>query len=148
MSPSSSGVSSLGSSWNSPTLTQPFPLPTPSPPSPSVNTPFASDSPVCALLELSGDLIRVEEKGTDSDEGIVSDNSFEEEDNHKRKKVRRTNDQIHRGAPLLKRCYSANFSNLNKNAATRCNTRLSMQYRVYRFNNLARKTLKQINFIF
>ena len=99
MSPVSSGVSSLGSSWNSPSLTTPpFPLPTPPPPSPATPTTFPSpspseeeDSPVSALLQLSGDLIRAhaaaEEKATDSDEGIVSDNSFESEDNHKRKKV-------------------------------------------------------------
>jgi len=100
MSPSSSGVSSLGSSWNSPSLTTPpFPLPTPSPPSTDTPTTFPSpspseeeeDSPVSALLQLSGDLIRAqaaeEEKATDSDEGIVSDNSFESEDNHKRKKT-------------------------------------------------------------
>ena len=71
MSPSSSGVSSLGSSWNSPTLTPPFPLP--------------SDSPVSALLELSGDYTM--EKNSDTDEGIVSDQSYEYDDNHKRKKV-------------------------------------------------------------
>ena len=70
MSPSSSGVSSLGSSWNSPTLTPPFPLP--------------SDSPVSALLELSGDYT-VEK--SDSDEGIASDHSFECHENKKIKKV-------------------------------------------------------------
>jgi hypothetical protein len=72
MSPSSSGVSSLGSSWSSPspTLTPPFPLP--------------PDSPVSALLELSGDF-QVEAGGLktaceETDEGIVSDQSYEYED--------------------------------------------------------------------
>ena len=65
MSPSSSGVSSLGSSWNTP----PFPLP--------------SDSPVSALLELSGDY--TPEKSSDSDEGIVSDHSYEYEEEMRKK---------------------------------------------------------------
>jgi len=97
MSPSSSGVSSLGSSWNSPTLTPPFPLPSvtppyslapPTPPSPSATvtttatavaaTSAADCSPVSALLELSGDLCTAGK--SDSDEGIVSDQSSEFDD--------------------------------------------------------------------
>ena len=87
MSPSSSGVSSLGSSWSSPspTLTPPFPLP--------------PDSPVSALLELSGDYLHHGGEGSslkttcdETDEGIVSDQSFEYEDatatNTMRTKVR------------------------------------------------------------
>ena len=76
MSPSSSGVSSLGSSWNSPA-----PL---TPPGFSSSSLAASDSPVSALLELSGDY-GLEKQHSDSDEGIVSDQSCEFE--QKRKKV-------------------------------------------------------------
>ena len=75
MSPSSSGVSSLGSSWNSPAPLTP----------PGFSSLAASDSPVSALLELSGDFGMLEKQHSDSDEGIVSDQSFEFEE--KRKKV-------------------------------------------------------------
>jgi hypothetical protein len=72
MSPSSSGVSSLGSSWSSPspTLTPPFPLP--------------PDSPVSALLELAERKTACDE----TDEGIVSDQSYDYEDNTATNKMR------------------------------------------------------------
>eukprot|EP00090_Calanus_glacialis_P013815 TRINITY_DN22465_c0_g1_i1.p1 TRINITY_DN22465_c0_g1~~TRINITY_DN22465_c0_g1_i1.p1 ORF type:complete len:617 (+),score=78.78 TRINITY_DN22465_c0_g1_i1:242-2092(+) len=91
MSPSSSGVSSLGTSWScpSPTLTPPFPLPPME----------GEDDPVEALLQLaqngreSSHVIttvtgNVEpSESMESDEGIVSDQSNEFEDNKKRLKT-------------------------------------------------------------
>jgi len=80
MSPSSSGVSSLGTSWScpSPTLTPPFPLPP------------SEDDPVEALLQLAQNGRETGKPATDSavstieamesDEGIVSDQSNEFED--------------------------------------------------------------------
>ena len=80
MSPSSSGVSSLGTSWSSlsPSLTPPFPLPP------------TEDDPVEALLQLSqngrealaqGEVtVSTTIEAMESDEGIVSDQSNEFED--------------------------------------------------------------------
>jgi len=82
MSPSSSGVSSLGTSWScpSPTLTPPFPLPP------------TEDDPVEALLQLAQNGREAAQPSTnpatgsttieamESDEGIVSDQSNEFED--------------------------------------------------------------------
>jgi hypothetical protein len=82
MSPSSSGVSSLGTSWTCsspcPSLTPPFPLP----PTEGCQE---EDDPVEALLQLSGNT-RDHER-SDTDEGIVSDQSNEFEENNKRLKV-------------------------------------------------------------
>jgi len=82
MSPSSSGVSSLGTSWScpSPTLTPPFPLP------PVDGADEMEDDPVEALLQLAQngreavnrDSNQIE--SMESDEGIVSDQSNEFED--------------------------------------------------------------------
>jgi len=83
MSPSSSGVSSLGTSWScpSPTLTPPFPLPPTPTPTP---TSEPDPDPVEALLLLkssvgvAGGVTAVEPQ--ESDEGIVSDQSNEFDD--------------------------------------------------------------------
>jgi len=92
MSPSSSGVSSLGTSWScpSPTLTPPFPLPPME----------GEDDPVEALLQLAQNgregahahmttvMGNVEPcESMESDEGIVSDQSNEFEDSKKRLKT-------------------------------------------------------------
>jgi len=82
MSPSSSGVSSLGTSWScpSPTLTPPFPLP------PVEGEPDETeDDPVEALLQLANINRGMSSHHTvlehmESDEGIVSDQSNEFED--------------------------------------------------------------------
>jgi len=86
MSPSSSGVSSLGTSWScpSPTLTPPFPLPP------------TEDDPVEALLQLAQNGREAPQPSTtstgsttieamESDEGIVSDQSNEFEDKKRMK---------------------------------------------------------------
>merc|ERR1719336_829841 len=87
MSPSSSGVSSLGTSWScpSPTLTPPFPLPP---------TDGEDPDPVEALLQLAANgrqcsLSTTNVTGTEqeSDEGIVSDQSNEFEENKKTEQV-------------------------------------------------------------
>merc|ERR1719370_644631 len=92
MSPSSSGVSSLGTSWScpSPTLTPPFPLPPME----------GEDDPVEALLQLAQNgregahahmttVMGSAEpcESMESDEGIVSDQSNEFEDSKKRLKT-------------------------------------------------------------
>merc|ERR1719211_884499 len=87
MSPSSSGVSSLGTSWScpSPTLTPPFPLPP---------TEAEDPDPVEALLQLAANGRQCSLSSTnvtateqESDEGIVSDQSNEFEENKKTEQV-------------------------------------------------------------
>merc|ERR1719461_1813024 len=87
MSPSSSGVSSLGTSWScpSPTLTPPFPLPP---------TEGEDPDPVEALLQLAANGRQCSLSSTnvtateqESDEGIVSDQSNEFEENKKTEQV-------------------------------------------------------------
>ena len=89
MSPSSSGVSSLGTSWtcSSPclSLTPPFPLPA------TGREDECQEDGVEALLQLS-DNSGDNERQSDTDEGIVSDQSNEfETENNKRLKVRQPN---------------------------------------------------------
>lgn len=90
MSPSSSGVSSLGTSWTCsspcPSLTPPFPSFTPPFPLPPTERDMEEGDPVEALLQLSGNN---REERSDTDEGIVSDqsNEFDREDSNKRLKT-------------------------------------------------------------
>ena len=90
MSPSSSGVSSLGTSWScsspSPSLTPPFPLPQADDEDEDEPMEEEQTDPVEALLQLSSSARDVEK--SDTDEGIVSDQSNDFEENNKRLKVR------------------------------------------------------------